>query len=356
MTRRHRAARPDGAVSIRLAGQASDETLRRISHRPMNISPLLPLVLFAPAAARAANPPVPLAITEAMSNSSHLGKDLNGDWFEIVNTGTVPLDLDGYSWDDNHEDPDYAKFPAVTLAPGEFLLVLDENNAEEAQGFRDAWGLPSTLKILTREDFGVFSPDELRGLGNDDKVIIFNPDGSELTSVSYPAYQTGYSFAWFTDGNPVPGLFSLNGQYGAITSDQDPADVASPGTASPGLYRIWVDSKGLAGANSQPAADPDDDGRTNFTEYLFGGNPAKADAAPPQSVAVADGTVEWTFARRSDDLSLVFTVQTSIDLADWETRPFAPTTEVPHPTLAGHVLSTFRFPVGEARFFRVGGE
>lgn len=322
----------------------------------MNVSPLFPLVLLAPAAVRAATPPVPLAITEVMSNSAHSGKDLNGDWFEIVNTGTVPLNLNGYSWDDNHAVSGFATFPSVALAPGEFLLVLDENNAAEAQGFRDAWGLPPELKILTREDFDVFSPDELRGLGNDDKVIIYKPDGSELVSVSYPAYQTGFSFAWFTDGKPVPGRFSVDGEYGAFTSDQDPADVASPGTASPGFYQIWVESKGLAGADALPAADPDHDSRTNFTEYLFGGNPAKADAAPPQSVAVADDMVEWTFTRRSDDPTLAFSIQTSTDLADWETRAFVPASEDPHPTLTGHVLSTFRFPADGARFFRAGGE
>ncbi|MBN2269843.1 MAG: lamin tail domain-containing protein, partial [Sedimentisphaerales bacterium] len=44
-----------------------------------------------------------LVITEIMSKSHHVGSD--GDWWELTNTGSSPVSLTGYSWDDAHRQP-----------------------------------------------------------------------------------------------------------------------------------------------------------------------------------------------------------------------------------------------------------
>ncbi|MEO0017965.1 MAG: hypothetical protein RLZZ522_1248, partial [Verrucomicrobiota bacterium] len=119
-------------------------------------------------------------------------------------------------------------------------------------------------------------------------------------------------------------------------------------------YETWAAL--FAPADPSPGADPDADGRSNWSEYGFGGNPGVADGpASGAALTRSGGTVTYQYARRGDDPSLVFSHQRSGNLSGWS--DFTPTnlTTAPHPTLAGFVIATVQVPANPLNgkeFFR----
>jgi hypothetical protein len=292
-------------------------------------------------------PPISLAVTEIMSSSAHTNNDLNGDWWELTNTGGVPLDLSGFSWDDSHNLPGQAVFPSLVLAAGESLIVLNEDDADEGKLFRSAWEMPDSVRILTREDFGLA---DLAGLGGTDSIIIYKPGGGQVARADYPAHSSGKSRAWFRNGVPAPGGYSQLAKYGAVKSKQTPPDIGSPGFAAAdpatvtNAYDIWALANDLWSTDALASADPDNDGRTNREEYVFGGQPRLADGPPPQAILPGTGGFGWTFTRRSGDPSLVIILESSTDLIHWTTITPALIGEVPHASLAGYKSATYLVP------------
>ncbi len=119
-------------------------------------------------------------------------------------------------------------------------------------------------------------------------------------------------------------------------------------------YETWA--AGFALADPSPDADPDADGRNNGAEYGFGGNPGVVDGpAPGAALVQSGGTVTWQYARRGDDLNLLFTHQRSTNLSDWPGFTPPSLTTAPHPSLAGFVIATVQVPanpVNGKEFFR----
>ncbi|MES2470413.1 MAG: hypothetical protein V4675_24175 [Verrucomicrobiota bacterium] len=79
----------------------------------------------------------------------------------------------------------------------------------------------------------------------------------------------------------------------------------------------------LNDAISGPAADPDGDGASNFTEYAFGGNPGLPDATrlAPQAVILTASENRFaglTYRRRAGEGDLSYRVEISSDLASWQ--------------------------------------
>lgn len=297
-----------------------------------------------------------LAVTEIMSSSAHTTNTVNGDWFELTNTGTVPIDLSGFSWDDNRNEAGLAYFGQSTLAPGESLVVLDEDDDDEARAFRQVWGLPSSVQVLTREDFGL---PELRGLGNGDSVIIYLPNHAEIARANYATHAAGKSRMWFRNGAAVPGGYAQAGKYGSVVSGASPSDTGSPGFAGAdpatltNPYDQWTATNDLWSTAALAESDPDGDGRSNRAEYAFGGDPDTKDFPPLPAMQRNGNHAEWTLVRRSNDPALIVGVESSSDLVSWAPATLELVSEVPHPTMAGFVRTTYRIPLtGSGGFFR----
>jgi CotH kinase protein/Concanavalin A-like lectin/glucanases superfamily/Lamin Tail Domain len=304
-------------------------------------------------------PPVSLAVTEIMSNSAHIPNTINGDWWELTNTGNNAVELAGFSWDDSPPLVGTHIFPAFNLAAGESIIILNEDDQDEADAFRDAWNLPATTRILTREEFDM---SDFAGLGGTDSVVVFLPDGTQIARADYPAHSAGQSRGWFRNGLAIPGGYSVVTKYGATLSNQAPADIASPGYAPADPATLTTPFAQWSAANdlwpnpadpvAAPEADADNDGRTNREEYAFGGDPRSADTPPGQSITNAGGTWQWTFTRRADDPSILFGMETSPDLISWIRLILSPLSETPHP-VAGYVETTCTIPAGlETQFIR----
>lgn len=165
-------------------------------------------------------------ITEVMSTSGAPAGSLSGlDWFEVTNVGAAPALLDGYSWEDMPVSNDRAVFPnGISVAAGESIIVHQGVAATIAADFRTAWGLNSSVQVLTQTQFT--GPNPFSGLGSGgDEVHLFDASSAEVSAVSFGASTSGVSFEWDRTGASL-GL-SVNGENGAFLSSYG-------GTASPG--------------------------------------------------------------------------------------------------------------------------
>jgi hypothetical protein len=67
-----------------------------------------------------------IRINEIMSSNAETLQDEDGeysDWIELHNPGSVPIQLEGWGLTDNKDNPFKWVFPALTIEPGEYLLV-----------------------------------------------------------------------------------------------------------------------------------------------------------------------------------------------------------------------------------------
>jgi hypothetical protein len=193
-------------------------------------SKLLISACFAFAATTA---PGALVITEVMSNSSHAGGAGNGDWFEIHNTGSSPVDLSGYSWDDDSATAGSHTFGSISIAAGGFVLVVDENATLITNWINDVWNVTAPNVVVIGNAVGGFS-----GFGaNGDQIYIYNNLNVVLASVTFGSSTSGKTFEWDADGNSL-GL-STNGENGANFALLDGNDNAADN--NPSLYGVGTD-------------------------------------------------------------------------------------------------------------------
>ncbi|WP_053076556.1 ExeM/NucH family extracellular endonuclease [Caenimonas sp. SL110] len=120
------------------------------------------------------SPPPRLLITELNSNSA------GGDFFELYNYGTTPIDLTGWKWDDdsaNFNDAAAASFASgTTLAAGQKMIVV---NTADAAAFRTSWGsLSDGIKVVATGGPGL-------GGSPGDAVAVFDAGGLLVASLSY---------------------------------------------------------------------------------------------------------------------------------------------------------------------------
>lgn len=256
-----------------------------------------------------------LVITEVMHGSGHPGTDqvtglgglANGDWWELVNTGTTAVNLTGYMWDDNQRlagynvDPllgsGYTIFPNnFTIQPGEVILVVEEDQfAIDAQGgWRESWGLPAPIRVLARD--AMQGPDLFSGISSTsgDEVNLYAPDRSLVASVIAPSMGTarGYSFEWDSAGTTL--AESVVGENFAYRALQDGSETPGPfprlDVASPGL--IVRVGGGVDGDFNNDGSFNCADVNSLVVAIVGGSNPASFDLTGDSLVNDADLT-DW---------------------------------------------------------------
>jgi hypothetical protein len=141
---------------------------------------------FTTAAAGAPAPTV--LITEVNSNA------VGGDFFELYNYGSSPIDLTGWKWGDNHEDVNdlnnTALFPSGTvLAPGERLVVLSPPTgviSTDLSTFRSDWGGLAGVTVVAMLNVNNDAANPI-GLGKGDAVIVYDANGKVVGAFNYGA-------------------------------------------------------------------------------------------------------------------------------------------------------------------------
>ena len=243
------------------------------------------------------------------------------EFIELINTGVTPLNIGGASFDKGIT----FTFPAgFTLQAGQRCVVV---------------ALTSAYNLRYSGSGAIVAGQYEGNLDNSGETIqLLDPVGESVLQFSYDPL-------WF--GVPTPGnpsvLTAANG-YSLVSRTSNPAwngyetptnwalaDLAggTPGTGETTFSNVFVGWRktyfsALEETNdalSGPAADADGDGRSNFEEFSFGGNPRVIDSKPipASSIVNVSGTdyLAITFDRRHHTLDTGFEIQACDDLSSW---------------------------------------
>ncbi|NJL31528.1 MAG: lamin tail domain-containing protein [Phycisphaerales bacterium] len=174
---------------------------------------------------------------------------INGDWWELTNTGDTAINLAGFQWADTEDalpSTDSNFFPSFIINPGQSIIILEENTSNEAAWLTN-WGLDSSVVILAMDemvDDSTPDGDTFSGLSSSgDGVFFYNPLGQLLSSFSYGSAIRGTSFEISKSGVSLGN--SVVGEFGAVKAANN--DVGSPGTAVPEPVTMSLLSLALGG-------------------------------------------------------------------------------------------------------------
>ncbi|MBQ9941868.1 MAG: CotH kinase family protein [Christensenellaceae bacterium] len=90
------------------------------------------------------------SISEVKTNSTV--KEKTPDWIELVNTGSQPIELEGYGLSDDKDEPFLFTFPAATLQPGEYVLVYTDGSTAGQYSAPFAVSAQGNTVYLSRPD------------------------------------------------------------------------------------------------------------------------------------------------------------------------------------------------------------
>lgn len=115
--------------------------------------------------------PGTIRITEYMYNGN--GSGSIGEFVEFTNVGTTPVDMTGWSFDDNSELPGSQNLSGFgTVQPGESVILTDMT----APAFRSNWALCAGIKVLG---------GNTNNLGREDEINLYNNSGVLIDRLTY---------------------------------------------------------------------------------------------------------------------------------------------------------------------------
>jgi len=120
--------------------------------------------------------PGDLILSELMVDPSVVD-DTQGEWFELYNTASYPVEIQGYTLRDDDYDS-WVISESMVVPPHDYFLVCANTDPATNGGVRgcDAWFLRAEL------------PPPGMALGNNgDEVILERPDGTEIDRLVYSA-------------------------------------------------------------------------------------------------------------------------------------------------------------------------
>jgi len=202
----------------------------------------------------------PVAITEWMYTGS---SPAGGEFVEFTNLSTDPVDMTGWSFDDDHRVPGaFDLSPFGIVMPGE-SVILTEDPAEQ---FRADWNLPPSVKIV-----GALGAKVGNNLGRNDEINLYDAKGQLVDRLAYgdQAFPGSPRTRWFSGVPSSPDAIGANDptlwRLSAI-GDADGAwasahgDIGTPGAfsiAPPASSPVRVNE--IMASNNATIADEDGD-------------------------------------------------------------------------------------------------
>ncbi|MGQ0628960.1 MAG: CotH kinase family protein [Phycisphaerales bacterium] len=103
----------------------------------------------------------------------------SGEFIEFTNLSAAPIDMSGWSFDDDHAVP--GAFPLTAFGvvqPGESVLLTEA----DPTAFRTAWGLPASVKVI-----GALGAVGVGGnnLARNDEINLYNSSGTLVDRLTY---------------------------------------------------------------------------------------------------------------------------------------------------------------------------
>ncbi len=165
----------------------------------------------------------------------------NGEFVEFTNVGAAPVDMTGWSYDDDSRIPGVFSLSGFgVVQPGESVIITEST----AAAFRAAWNLPASVKVLG----GVTN-----NLGRNDEINLFDGSNQLVDRLTYGDQNfPGSIRTQRVSGNPsTPAALGANDVYqwtlsavgdtfGSYTSTG--GDVGNPGVyiPEPGALALLV--------------------------------------------------------------------------------------------------------------------
>jgi uncharacterized protein YjiK len=114
------------------------------------------------------------AIIEQMRITEFMYSGANGEFIEFTNIGTTPVDMTGWSEDDNNRHPGINNLSAFGIVqPGESVIFTETPVAT----FRTAWNLCAAVKII-----GPYASDNI---GRSDEINLYNASNALVDRLTY---------------------------------------------------------------------------------------------------------------------------------------------------------------------------
>jgi hypothetical protein len=177
-----------------------------------------------------------MRITEFMYSGA------NGEFIEFTNVGTTPIDMTGWSEDDNNRNPgthDLSSFGIVQ--PGESVIFTETAVAT----FRSAWNVCPTVKVI-----GPYSNDNI---GRADEINLYDASNTLVDRLTYDDQglggpRTQNISAWVQ----AAGLGANNSVLWTLSSAGDVeesyasagGDIGSPGKSTKGIISANITAGG----------------------------------------------------------------------------------------------------------------
>lgn len=190
-----------------------------------------------------------IRITEFAYN----GSGTANEFIELTNVGNAPIDLTGWSFDDNTRVAGSFSIGAFSIVqPGESVVIAEA----PAATFRTAWYLPTTVKVVGSNN---------QNLGNGDEINIYDASNTLVDRLTYLSSSAGGSTV-FTNGvsawtaqanlgtNSIAGwvLSTVNDAQNSYTSAD--GNIGSPGGYFTPLNRVLVRISGPTTAVTEGGA------------------------------------------------------------------------------------------------------
>ena len=151
-----------------------------------------------------------IVINELLASNTNSAQDENGsneDWIELFNSGATTVNLLGYGITDDATLPFKWTFPAVSLAPGQYLMVWcsDKNRSVAGSPLHTNWKISASGETIT--------------LTNTSGVIVDTmPPANLQPDISYGRLPNGTGpFVFF--GIPTPNAINATPGYSGYVSD-----------------------------------------------------------------------------------------------------------------------------------------
>lgn len=247
---------------------------------------------------------------------------VGADWFEVTNTRSTPVNINGWKMDDNS-----GSFVAAvnlngitTIGSGESVIFLETTAANPPAtvipGFSALWfgETPVSLQIGTYQGGGV-------GLGTGgDAVNLYNAGGQLQASISFSNSPPGPSFPTFDNGsalnNTAISQLSAIGVNGAFVSASDVNEIGSPGGPptinANGPYSV---NEGSSATLSATGSDPNFD--TLTYDWDLDNNGSFETTGPSVSFTGLEGPATHTVkVRATDSRNFATVTSTTVTVAN----------------------------------------
>ncbi|GAB3747218.1 hypothetical protein GCM10028817_04300 [Spirosoma pomorum] len=166
-----------------------------------------------------------IRITEYMYNGTP------GEYVELTNVGNAPVDLTGWSYDDNSRTAGSFSLSGFgVVQPGESVVFTES----DASVFRTAWYLPTSVKVVGGSN---------QGLGRSDEINIYDATGTLVDRLTYNdqgiagSVRTADVSGWVERANLGQNL-AVSYKLSAVADAQNSYSATTGNLGNPGGYFI----------------------------------------------------------------------------------------------------------------------